>query len=220
MSFNKSKGNMYPWCSHTWNVITGKCPHDCTYCYMRRFKLGPMWFNYKELRRNIGDGRTIFVGSSIDMWAKDIHVEWIQAILERCRTYNNEYLFQTKNPYRFHFFDQYPPKTIFGTTIESDIYYPHISKAPPPDERAEALSRLGPRRMVSIEPVLEFHLGGFLNMIERIKPAFVSIGADSKGYNLPEPRSADLANFIHELRTITEVKIKKNLHRLLDVKNK
>ena len=29
---NRQKGNMYPWITHTWNPIKGKCPHDCTYC--------------------------------------------------------------------------------------------------------------------------------------------------------------------------------------------
>jgi len=179
-----------------------------------------MWFNHKELNRDLGSGRVIFVGSSIDMWAQDIPVEWIQEVLERCRAHDNEYLFQTKNPYRFFFFDLFPERTIYGTTLESDIYYPEISKAPDPMLRAEAIARKGPKRMVSIEPVLQFHFGRFITMIERIKPHFVSIGADSKGHNLPEPRAKELGEFIIELRNITEVKIKKNLHRLLDVKNK
>lgn len=209
---------MYPWCSHTWNVITGKCPHDCTYCYMRRFKLGPMWFNHKQLNRNLGQGRVIFVGSSIDMWAQDIPVEWIQQILERCRAYDNEYLFQSKNPYRFCLFDSFPERAIFGTTLESDVYYPEISKAPDPTMRAEAIARTGPKHMISIEPILAFNYRRFLTMIERIDPIFVSIGADSKGHNLPEPLAKELDDFIIALKDITEVKLKKNLYRLLEAK--
>lgn len=34
---NKQRGNMYSWVSHTWNPVKGKCPHDCNYCYMKRF---------------------------------------------------------------------------------------------------------------------------------------------------------------------------------------
>ena len=215
MSLNKSKGNMYPWCTHTWNVITGKCPHDCVYCYMKQYKLGPMWFNYKELNRNLGSGRVIFVGSSIDMWAQAVDVSWIQAVLERCRAYDNEYLFQSKNPYRFSFFDKFPERAIFGTTLESDVHYPEISKAPDPVIRAEAIARTGPKRMISIEPILAFNHGRFLTMIERIDPVFVSVGADSKGHNLQEPRAKELDDFVVALRGITEVKLKKNLNRLL-----
>ena len=206
---------MYPFVDFTWNVITGKCPHDCTYCYMKRFKLGPMWFNHKELNRDLGSGRVIFVGSSIDMWAQDVPPEWIWSILERCRAYDNEYLFQSKDPYRFYFFDRFPDKTIYGTTLESDIHYPEISKAPDPMTRAEAIARMEPKRMISIEPILAFNHGNFLTMIERIKPLFVSIGADSKGHNLPEPRASELDDFVVALRNITEVKLKKNLARLM-----
>ena len=215
MSLNKSKGNMYPWVTHTWNVITGKCFHECIYCYMRRYKQSPMWFNHKELNRNLGNGRVIFVGSSIDMWARDVPPDWIQSILGRCHAYDNEYLFQTKDPYRFFFFDRFPEKTIFGTTLESDIHYPKITKAPDPAIRAEAIARMRPRRMVSIEPILAFNHDRFLTMIERIDPIFVSIGADSKGHNLPEPRAKELDDFVVALRGITEVKLKKNLARLL-----
>jgi DNA repair photolyase len=35
MPLNPSKGNMYPFVTHTWNPIRGKCPHDCSYCYMK-----------------------------------------------------------------------------------------------------------------------------------------------------------------------------------------
>jgi len=187
---------------------------------MKRYKLGPMWLNHKELNRDLGAGRVIFVGSSIDMWAQAVEVSWIQAVLERCRAYDNEYLFQSKNPYRFSFFDSYPERVIFGTTLESDVHYPELSKAPDPTIRAEALARTGPKRMISIEPVLAFNPGRFLIMIERIDPLFVSIGADSKGHNLPEPQAKELTDFIIELRKITEVKLKNNLYRLLRLENK
>lgn len=215
MSLNKSKGNMYPWCTHTWNVITGKCFHECTYCYMKRYKLGPMKFNNKEMNRDLGSGRVIFVGSSIDMWAQDVPPEWIQRVLERCRAYDNEYLFQSKDPYRFFFFDRFPERVNFGTTLESDVHYPEITKAPEPVMRAEAIARIESKRMVSIEPILAFNYGRFLTMIGRINPVFVSIGADSKGHNLPEPTAKELDDFVVALRGITEVKLKKNLDRLL-----
>ena len=33
----ESKGNMYDFITHTWNPIKGKCLHNCSYCYMKRF---------------------------------------------------------------------------------------------------------------------------------------------------------------------------------------
>ena len=44
---NKQKGNMYGFVTHTWNVIKGKCPHDCEYCYMKIFPLGELHFDEK-----------------------------------------------------------------------------------------------------------------------------------------------------------------------------
>ena len=38
MSLNKSKGNMYPWLTHTWNPLAGECPHKCTYCSTHNLK--------------------------------------------------------------------------------------------------------------------------------------------------------------------------------------
>ena len=52
MAMNKVKqgSNMYPWVTHTWNVIKGKCPHDCSYCYMKRFPQPELHFDEKELK--------------------------------------------------------------------------------------------------------------------------------------------------------------------------
>ncbi len=43
--------------------------------------------------------------------------------------------------------------------------------------------------MVTIEPIMDFDLEPFVEMIKNTKPKFVNIGADSKGHNLPEPSS-------------------------------
>ncbi len=82
MSLNKSKGNMYPWVSHTWNPIKGKCPHDCLYCFMKSYPQPELHFDEKELKTNLGSGNFIFVGSSCDMWARIVPIDWILATLE------------------------------------------------------------------------------------------------------------------------------------------
>ena len=75
---NKSAGNMYDWVTHTWNTIKGKCYHSCSYCSIKsiakRFNSvqKDARFDSKELKTNLGSGNFIFVGSSNDMFSKDI----------------------------------------------------------------------------------------------------------------------------------------------------
>lgn len=56
---NKQKGNMYGFVTHTWNVIKGKCPHDCEYCYMKVFPQGELRFDEKELKSFLDGGKLI-----------------------------------------------------------------------------------------------------------------------------------------------------------------
>src|SRR5512135_2590810 len=89
MPLNKQKGNMYPWVTHTWNPIRGKCPHDCVYCYMKgRFDVGDLRLAESELDKNHGKGRTIFVGSATDMFANGVSRQWVFRVLEHCIKYD------------------------------------------------------------------------------------------------------------------------------------
>jgi len=218
---NKQKGNMYPWVTHTWNPIKGRCPHECAYCYMKRHwdRLKEPHLDEKALKDKLGEGNIIFVGSSIDIFADSIPDEWILKVLEYCWQYpNNTYLFQSKNPFRFaRFRDLFPPNTILGTTLETNRDH-NFSKAPQPRLRAEALrswNGAGIKKMISVEPIMDFDLYKFSTMISLCEPIFVSIGADSKGNNLPEPSPEKIASLIAKLGKVTEVKIKKNLKRLI-----
>ena len=74
------------------------------------------------------------------------------------------------------------------------------------------------RKMVSIEPILDFDLLTMVGWIKAVKPEFVSIGADSKGHHLPEPSTGKLQRLCDELRMITEVKVKSNLVILIKVR--
>jgi len=222
MGLNKVKigSNMYQFLNemsdgngYTWNVIKGKCPHDCVYCYMKIYKQPELHFDESELKTDLGHGNFIFVGSSCDMWADAVSLERIERVLEHCKIYQNEYLFQSKNPMNFnrHIF---PQASVLGTTIESNRSYPEISKAPDCTVRMAALCGLSLPKMVSIEPIMDFDLDVLVRWIQEIKPQFVSIGADSKGHNLPEPSPDKVNELIKELRQITTVKIKDNLKRL------
>ena len=226
MGLNVANGNMYSFVSHTWNVVKGKCPHDCNYCYMKIFDLKPMRFDKNELKSDLGEGNFIFVGSSCDMWAEvnsqwKVHSEWITEILEYCYKYNdNRYLFQSKNPMRFiDFLDIMPDNVTFGTTIETNRRYKEMGFAPEIESRVKALEFLSDKGfydiMVTIEPIMDFDLDELVGFITRCFPKWVNIGADSKGHHLPEPYKAKIQLLIDSLNEITEVKIKDNLKRLM-----
>ena len=77
------------------------------------------------------------------------------------------------------------------------------------------MSQLQFKKMVSIEPIMDFDVDTMIDWIRQIKPEFVSIGADSKGHNLPEPSKDKIRALIGALSKITVVKQKANLSRLL-----
>jgi len=218
MPLNVSKGNMYDWCTHTFNVIKGECPHQCSYCYCKRWgKQSPLHFDDKELNTDLGDGKFIFVGSSCDAWAESIPDDWIDSMLEHCRLYpNNKYLFQTKNPTRYALWlGEFPPFKILGTTIESNYNLLGVSKAPIVYERYQAMRQLDLPKMVSIEPLMDCDIGEMMQWISDIHPNFISIGADSGNNHLPEPDKLKTGLLIKAMRDITTVKVKSNLRRLL-----
>lgn len=205
---------MYSWCDYTWNPIRGKCPHGCSYCYMKRFKVGDLRLAEKELGTDLGKGNVIFVGSSTDMFAKEVPVEWINRVLLHCCAFDNTYLFQSKNPARFLESFVFPKKTVFGTTIETN-WEDNLSEAPLKSDRTRGMGLLKEKRkMISIEPIMDFDLEVFTCWIKSIAPEFVSIGADSKGNNLSEPSWEKTKQLIEELKKFTEVKVKPNLKRL------
>lgn len=218
MTLRKQSGNMYEFVTHTWNVVKGECEHDCFYCYMKRFgELKPVRFDEKELKRDLGSGNFIFVGSSNDMFSDCIPAEWIIKTLNTCSTFQNEYLFQSKNPARFYNFAAHlPGKTVLGTTIETNRNYA-ISKAPSILERVEAMAglRIYPfDRMVTIEPIFDFDIDELTDLVYKIDPYWVNIGADSKKNDIPEPSFDKVTKLIEKLSLITTVKQKRNLKRL------
>jgi len=208
---NKVKGNMYSFVNFTWNPIKGKCSHDCKYCYMKVWKQKPLHLVEKELKDDLSSGNFIFVGSSCDMFADDVPEEWIKKVLAHCRDFNNKYLFQTKNPKKiYRFIELLPNNCVIGTTIESDINY-HCSKSPFVEERIYWLSKIDKPKMITLEPIMDFNLEPFVQLLKPCKPKWINIGSDSKNHKLPKA-------LITELKKFTEVKIKDNLKRLIELK--
>jgi len=227
---NPSKGNMYSFLNdypdegshrgYTWNIIKGRCPHNCDYCFMKRFKQNDIRFDRGEFKTDLGKGNFIFVGSSCDMFADAIPGDWISKVLKFCTDRPNRYLFQTKNPKRMYldFVEQIPFDAVLGTTIETNRIYRQMGKTLHPVERAEyilCMSAEGWNTMVTIEPIMDFDLSELPGLIRDCNPKWVNIGADSQGCNLPEPSSKKINQLITELEKFTEVKLKDNLKRLI-----
>lgn len=230
MSLSKVKpGNMYQgWITHTWSMLEG-CPHQCSYCYQRKW-----WERYRGCGMPsdawikgplppLGKGKTIFVCHTSDLFAeKNKDAETILPVLRHCAIYpENTYVFQTKNPARLAYFAErlrsFP--VVVGTTIETDDSHllKNICAAPPPGERAYWLRDLDCRRFVTIEPIMSFDMDEMLRLLSVADPAFVNIGADSKGHRLPEPSSGDVIRLYAALVAWGyEVRLKDNLRRIVD----
>ena len=216
MGLNKSRGQMFPWVTHTFNPIRG-CLYNCNYCYLSSFLSYEMTprFQENELKRGLGKNKVIFVGSTSDMWGEWITVDQIEAVMAHCENYpDNTYLFQSKNPRRFKDF-RFPFKTILGTTIETNRQRLIKSMAPRVAERVEAMATLvAKRKMISVEPIMDFDLEEMVRIVSLIKPEFISIGSDSKKHGLEEPPWKKVQDLTNALRGITEVREKPNLKRL------
>lgn len=221
MALNESKGNMYDFVTHTWNTVKGECPHDCAYCYMKRWKhLRPARFDEKELRTDLGSGNFIFVGSSNDLFAADTPEEWILKTLDHCDKFDNRYLFQSKNPTRILDFIEHMVfnKAVVCTTIESNYFFPdYMGNTPLPKDRCDAMCELTNYlpTYVTIEPIMKFSLNHLAGLIDMCNPTQVNIGADTGNNHLPEPSKEEILELIDVLGEFTTVKQKSNLKRLL-----
>ena len=221
MGLNKSTGNMFDWVTHTWNTVKGQCPHGCRYCYMKRWgKQKPARLDETEFKTNLGEGSTIFVGSSCDLFAEGIPFEWISKTLKHCAKFDNTYLLQSKNPERIdQFMYSLPKSVIVGTTIETNLPNKYMGATPSPASRCFSMSNLsahGFNTVVTIEPIMRFNLNPMVELVRKCSPKWVNIGANTDNKTkLPEPSQYDIVSLINELTKFTEVKIKSNLGRLM-----
>jgi DNA repair photolyase len=200
----KSQGKMFNIVTKTWNPVTG-CLYNCNYCWARqlattklrnshRYSNGfkPM-LNDTEFCVKFSKGDFVFVSDMGDLFGNFIPSSWIEQVLAHTKLFPNTYfLFLTKNPSRYHeFILEMPEKAILGVTIETNkdhILYEDKSKAPLPTERYMAMREIDwDKKMVSIEPVLDFDLELMSRWIEDILPFLVYIGYDNYANQLSEP---------------------------------
>lgn len=99
-----------------------------------------------------------------------------------------------------------PENTYLLTTLETnrDEGYDNISRAPKPSVRYnDFLGLKWEKKMVTVEPILDFDLPIFSKWIENIKPKAVFIGYNSrpKAVTLPEPEKKKTWQLIHHLES-------------------
>jgi len=221
------KGNMYE-DTITWNFLAGKCPHNCSYCStnaLMRYPgvakkyTGELRYCHIKLKKP-QPGQTVFVVGQNDLFADVVPSELIREVLTVCRSFDYEFLFQSKNPARMKdFASLFPEKTILCTTIESNIrQLPYMGNTPHPIDRAKAMEEhrlAGFRTQITIEPIMSFFLEDLVELIKMAGPEQCNIGADSKNNHLPEPTKAEVLDLVSELEKFTKVRFKSNLSRIV-----
>lgn len=229
----ESTGNMYKFITHTWNPIVGRCFHDCKYCYAmhkygQEIKEG-IRLSEECFKNNFGAGKYIFVGSGIDVFAKDTPDKWITRILDYCYRDNtdlfgtkNHFLFQSKNPNRILQFIDHPvfQSAVVCTTIETNRFYPSIMKnAPIVEDRAIAMSKISAKGIptyLTIEPIMDFDLEELINLIQMCGPIQINIGANTnKNIRLPEPTTEKIKLLVDSINNNYKIELKSNLARLI-----
>jgi len=222
---NKTNGNMYEWVDKMWCPLQGQCPHQCSYCCVEHTPAGrmgvysgPPRLSKRQMGLNLGSGKTVFVCHLGDLFADGISSFFIAEVIRRTQEFpDNTYVWQTKNPQRYHDF-RIRRNCALGTTIESDIWFPKImGLAPHPLERMNAMldaKQRSYRTFVTVEPILEFTEQLALDLVA-LHPDWVNVGADSKRHNLPEPSGDKVRGLVVTLREAgIEVREKPNLARI------
>jgi hypothetical protein len=136
--------------------------------------------------------------------------EWMQQILARIRQLSDRtFLIQSKNPSVFGNY-RFPTNVLLGTTIETnrDDLYEGISNAPLPSQRCKVMLKLRDRKIVTIEPVLDFDVEIMAEWVRKIKPETCYVGYDSKRNYLPEPELAKVEALMQKLKETTSVRAK------------
>lgn len=215
----KAKTNMYPK-TKTWNPFKG-CKFDCTYCgpsfkrqARRQLHICQQCADYvphchEKRLANIPSSPIVFVAGNADIsfcpprFTRKI-IAAIKARIQRGRG-NQTFYFQSKRPACFEqFLDEFPPEVILVTTLETnrDEGYREVSKAPVPSKRYEQFKSLDyPRKVVTVEPVMDFDLKIFSRWIISLKPEYVWLGLNSKKKpKLPEPSEEKLRGLVRAIK--------------------
>jgi uncharacterized Fe-S cluster-containing radical SAM superfamily protein len=216
--------NMYRQSVESWNPFVG-CEYDCVYCessfkrQMKRRRRKCMdCYNFKphlhpeRLSRSLPRTKADDFIFCCDMG--DIAFckpEWMQKILARIEQLSDRtFLIQSKNPSIFNDY-RFPGNILLGTTIETnrDDLYEGISNAALPIQRYKAMLKVRhKRKIVTVEPVLDFDVEIMERWVLEIRPETCYVGYDSKKNCLPEPELSKVEVFMERLKERTRVRAK------------
>jgi hypothetical protein len=219
----------------TWNPFLG-CKYDCIYCKpsfqatIARFTrlsgrdcdacLQYQPHEHPERLVRIPSARIIFVFGDGDItFTRPEFVGFTIQKIKECllRGARKTFYFQSKNPACFNqYLDDLRPiegQVVLVTTLETnrDEGYDLISKAPLPYKRfMDFLWLPWKRKIVTIEPVMNFDLELLVKMIREIRPEAVYLGYNSRPLKvqLPEPEPAKFWALQQALSQFTEVRLK------------
>ena len=197
----------------TWSPFKG-CRFDCTYCkptfkaQAKRHKhrcaqCGDYVPHYHEERLAKPPSKeVVFVCGNADI--SFCKPAFTRRIIERIKQHSKRcpyktFYFQSKRPAYFaQFLSEFPENVILLTTLETNRDKPAVSKAPVPSERYRQFKALDyPRKVVTIEPVMDFDLDVFAGWIRDLHVEYVWFGFNSHPkYALPEPTLAKAQEFI------------------------
>lgn len=213
--------------TNTWNPAVG-CNWDCIYCkdsfqaILKRFqgkkcegcRTYKPHYHPERFNKIPSGSKNIFVfgNGDVSFYDKEFVIKTIMVISNYISRHKNNakktFYFQSKNPICFEKYLDYfkaIPNVVLLTTLETnrDEGYEKISKAPPPTKRALDFKELDfPRKIITIEPIMDFDLYPFFLMIDKIDPMMIYMGYNSrpKKISLPEP-SLMLFNNLYTLFT-------------------
>lgn len=211
----------------TWNPFKG-CLFECVYCmpsFQRQakrqkhncidcYKYVPHY--HPERLKNIPSSEIVFVCGNGDI--SFCEPDYTRQIIESIKGKNKKhpertYYFQSKRPEYFQqFLSELPQNIVLVTTIETnrDEGYELISKAPKPSDRCRQFLNLDyPRKVVTIEPIMDFDMDIFFDWILAISPEYAWMGFNSKteSIKLPEPSMEKFHEF-RELLTLADIEVR------------
>jgi hypothetical protein len=212
--------------ARTWNPFVG-CEFDCIYCtptfkaQAKRQRANCQHcydytphFHSVRLDR-IPNSEIVFVAAAgdISFCPRERTRDILEAIHRRNRRQTGlpnrpgwqTYYLQSKRPEYFAGLEPLLPRNVvLVTTLETNRNdgYEEISKAPPPSERYAQFAALEwPRKVVTIEPLLDFDPDDFASALRLLRPEYVWIGFNSRprAVELPEPSERQVADLLRLL---------------------
>ena len=207
--------------TRSWNPFVG-CNFRCSYCKpsfqnliawlgrMHNCELCQQYSPHEHSERltRIPSDRAIFVCEDGDIaFANLDFMGKVFGAMQKDKKEDRVWFVQSKNPRCLgQYLRMLPENTFLLTTLETnrDEGYERISSAPKPSVRYRGfLSLQWEKKMVTVEPILDFDPPIFTKWIESLKPQAVFIGYNShpEVVSLPEPHKNKTWQLIHALET-------------------